>query len=96
MTKAAIAFTSLSLVMVGGRMWEMTGIPIGGLLSGACVSITLGAQDWRWLRNDEAHQRAGFGLVSGLRPPGQCDSPLLLFVCSAMKWSTSKGATLPV
>ena len=60
LTRSILVFTALTLVSVCGHIYEMDGIPIGGLMSGVCVSVTLGAQEWRWQRDSAAHLREGF------------------------------------
>ena len=64
LTRSIIVFTALTLVSVCGCIFEMSGIPIGGLLSGVCVSVTLAAQEWRWLHDRAAQVEAGlrFGM----------------------------------
>ena len=72
LAKSVAAFTLVSLVCVGGHTWSIDGIPIGGLMSGVCVAITLGAQEWRWFQDNPAHLRHGF--VFGGRSVHTCIS----------------------
>ena len=44
-TRALFSFTSVSLVMLGSVVWQIRGIPIGGVMSSAAVAIVLGAAE---------------------------------------------------
>ena len=49
--QAIRAFSWVSLVCVAGSVYELKGLPIGGVLSGLCLSIVLGKQEYEWNAN---------------------------------------------
>ena len=58
--QAIFAFTIMSSVVVAGHAFSLRGIPIGGIMSGVCVAITLGAQEYRWRKDAAGHKANGF------------------------------------
>ena len=53
----------VSLVCVAGSVFELKGLPIGGVLSGLCLSVSLGKQEYEWNANRLEHIKAGSILV---------------------------------
>ena len=49
--QAIRAFSWVSLVCVAGSVYELKGLPIGGVLSGLCLSVVLGKQEYEWNAN---------------------------------------------
>ena len=45
LARALFIFTSVSLVMLGSMVWQIRGIPIGGVMSSAAVAVVLGAAE---------------------------------------------------
>ena len=45
-------------------MYELKGLPIGGVLSGLCVSVVLGKQEYEWNANRLDQFKAGFDFGS--------------------------------
>ena len=62
--KAIISFTSYNFVLLGDAVWEGQGIAIGGILSGVCVAILLGYQEYCWEIDDLCHAFEGFHLLA--------------------------------
>ena len=60
LARALFSFTSVSLVMLGSMVWQIRGIPIGGVMSSAAVAVVLGAAELGWLGQHEEHLRFGF------------------------------------
>eukprot|EP00959_Pyramimonas_sp_CCMP1952_P238501 4983691-Pyramimonas_sp.AAC.1 len=50
----------MSLVCVVGHAFSLKGIPIGGVMSGICVAVSIGAQEYNWRRNSEKHRQNGY------------------------------------
>ena len=48
---ALAAYTLLTLVVYGNLVFEMSGLAMGGVASGVCVLIFLGASEVKWLVN---------------------------------------------
>ena len=46
--------------MLGSMVWQIRGIPIGGVKSSAAVAVVLGAAELGWLGQHEEHLRLGF------------------------------------
>ena len=68
--QAIRAFTWVSLVCVAGSVYELRGLPIGGVLSGLCLSVLLGEQEYEWNANRLDQIKAGFDF--GLFRVSQC------------------------
>ena len=49
--QAIRAFSWVSLVCVAGSVYKLKGLPIGGVLSGLCLSVVLGKQEYEWNAN---------------------------------------------
>ena len=62
--QAIRAFSWVSLVCVAGSVYELKGLPIGGVLSGLCVSVVLGKQEYEWNANRLDQFKAGFDFGS--------------------------------
>ena len=63
LVRALFSFTSVSLVMLGSLgsvVWQIRGIPIGGVMSSASVAVVLGAAELGWLGQHEEHLRLRF------------------------------------
>ena len=58
--RAFCAAMSVCLVSVCQTVFEMDGLPIGGLMSKCAACITLGGQERRWKCSNEIRARAGF------------------------------------
>ncbi|CAK0854998.1 unnamed protein product [Prorocentrum cordatum] len=58
--RAIASFTVMSLVCVVGHAFSLKGIPIGGVMSGICVAVSIGAQEYNWRRNSEKHRQNGY------------------------------------
>ena len=54
----------VSLVCVAGSVYELKGLPIGGVLSGLCLSVVLGKQEYEWNANRLDQIKAGFDFGS--------------------------------
>ena len=57
--QALVAWTLLSLVVLCGAVFRTDGIAIGGVMSSACVSVALGAAEFRWLSLNH-HRRLSY------------------------------------
>ena len=68
--QAIRAFSWVSLVCVAGSVYELKGLPIGGVLSGLCLSVVLGKQEYEWNANRLGQIEAGFDF--GLFRVSQC------------------------
>ena len=62
--QAIRAFSWVSLVCVAGSVYELKGLPIGGVLSGLCLSVVLGKQENEWNANRLDQIKAGFDFGS--------------------------------
>ena len=62
--QAIRAFSWVSLVCVAGSVYELKGLPIGGVLSGLCLSVVLGKQEYEWHANRIDQVKAGFDFGS--------------------------------
>ena len=62
--QAIRAFSWVSLVCVAGSVYELKGLPIGGVLSGLCLSVVLGKQEYEWNANRLDQIKAGFDFCS--------------------------------
>ena len=62
--QAIRAFSWVSLVCVAGSVYELKGLPIGGVLSGLCLSVVLGKQEYEWNANRLDQIKAGFDFGS--------------------------------
>ena len=62
--QAIRAFSWVSLVCVAGSVYELKGLPIGGVLSGLCSSVLLGKQEYEWNANRLGQIKAGFDFGS--------------------------------
>ena len=62
--QAIRAFSWVSLVCVAGSVYELKGLPIGGVLSGLCLSVVLGKQEYEWNVNRLDQIKAGFDFGS--------------------------------
>ena len=62
--QAIRAFSWVSLVCVAGSVYELKGLPIGGVLSGLCLSVVLGKQEYEWHANRIDQIKAGFDFGS--------------------------------
>ena len=58
------AFSWVSLVCVAGSVYELKGLPIGGVLSGLYLSVVLGKQEYEWNANRLDQIKAGFDFAS--------------------------------
>ena len=57
MARASFRFTS---VMLGSMVWQIRGIPIGGVISSAAVAVLLRAAELVWLDQQQKHCESGF------------------------------------
>ena len=57
-------FSWVSLVCVEGLVYELKGLPIGEVLSGLCLSVLLGTQEYVWNSNRLEQIKAGFDFGS--------------------------------
>ena len=62
--QAIRAFSWVSLVCVAGSVYELKGLPIGGVLSDLCLSVVLGKQEYEWNANRLDQIKAGFDFCS--------------------------------
>ena len=62
--QATRAFSWVSLVCVAGSVFELKGLPIGGVLSGLCLSVVLGKQEYERNANRLDQIKAGFDFCS--------------------------------
>ena len=46
--------------MLGSLVWQIRGIPIGGVMSSAAVAVVLGVAELGWLGQHEGHLKLGF------------------------------------
>ena len=58
--RAVLGFCHLTLVAIGNTFFEISGLPIGAVLSSSCVSMFLGACEILWYRDVRAQRSAGF------------------------------------
>ena len=49
--QAIRVFSCVSLACVAGSVSELKGRPVGGVLSGLCLSVLLGKQEYEWNAN---------------------------------------------
>ena len=68
--QAIRAFSWVSLVCVAGSVYELKGLPIGGVLSDLCLSVVLGKQEYEWNANRLDQIKAAFD--SGSFRVSQC------------------------
>ena len=69
---ALFSFTPVSSVMFSSMVWQIRGIPVGGLMSSAALAVVLGVAELGWLGQHEEHLRLGFHF--GERPVRSCIS----------------------
>ena len=69
---ALFSFTSVSLVMLGSMVWQIRGIPFGGVRSSAAVAVVLDAAELVWLDQQQKHWELGFHFRG--RPVRSCIS----------------------
>ena len=60
LARALFSFASVSLVMLGSMMWQIQGIPVGGVMSSAAVAVVLGAAELGWIGQHDEQLRLGF------------------------------------
>ena len=79
--RALIAFSWISLVSLGGVMYEMRGLPIGGVLSGVALSVLM-----CWFEHRARHDQARLG-AAGFHPiPGHCAARGSAAICGRHYW----------
>ena len=54
----------MSLVCVAGSVYELKGLPIGGVLSVLCLSVLPGTQEYEWNTNRLEQIKDGFDFGS--------------------------------
>ena len=55
LARALFSCPSVSLAMLGSMVWQIRGIPIGGVMSSAAVAVVLGTAELGWLGQHEEH-----------------------------------------
>ena len=75
--RQAIRFFSwVSLVCVAGSVYELKGLPIGGVLSGLCLSVLLGKQEYEWNANRQEQNQGWVRFWFVSCEPVRCDTPV--------------------
>jgi hypothetical protein len=60
LTKAIVGYAFASFALMGDTVWVMKGLPIGGLLSMAALSVVLGYGEHKWVNDKAAQAACGF------------------------------------
>ena len=102
--QAIRAFSWVSLVCVSRSVYELKGVPIGGVLSGLCLSVVLGKQEYEWNANRLDQIKAGFDFgsfrvsqcVAVLRYVGEILLISLQYCRQCLVVFTKKSYSIPV
>ena len=62
-----LSFAILNFTLLGGVVWECSGIPTGGVLSTSLLYLALSGAEWRW-RKSRKKRRASKSKGQSMKP----------------------------